>query len=268
MEAFADYQMDASGTTEERLLLRMGKNAVDFDASVGAYDSEKLVGFTMIGIDNWGDSLVAFDAGTGIVPEFRKQGLAKAMFDHALPGLRERGVTQFVLEVLQGNEPAIKAYTKSGFEISREFRCFAGDLSQLRAQTISISPTIREASLQEIEPLEQDADWTPSFENRRTIPHQNEGLVVHYGAFDGDRCIGAIGYIPSLHWVQTLVVAKSHRRTGIGSALLHHLAATLPEEAKRLPIINVDRSDPGMEAFFETLGFAHLVDQFEMTRSL
>ena len=268
MEAFADYQMDASGTTEERLLLRMGKNAVDFDASVGAYDEDRLVGFTMIGIDDWGGERVAYDAGTGIVPEFRKQGLAKAMFDHALPGLRERGITRFVLEVLQENEPAIKAYTKSGFEISRELRSYAGDLAQIREQAPTLDWAIRNASLQEIEPLESEADWTPSFENRLSIPHQTEDFVVHYGAFDGDRCVGAIGYIPSLHWVQMLVVAASHRRRGIGTALLHHLAGTLPEEAKRLPIINVDRSDEGMEAFFDSLGFAHLIDQFEMTRAV
>ena len=268
MEAFADYQMDASGTTEERLLLRLGKNGVDFDASVGAYDGERLVGFTMIGIDKWGGERVAFDAGTGIIPEFRKQGLAKAMFDHALPGLRERAVTRFVLEVLQENEPAIKAYTKSGFEVSREFRSFAGDLAQLRERPASGEWTIQGVSHPEIEPLESEVDWNPSFENRLSIPRQSQDLIRHYGAFEGRRCIGAISYIPSLHWVQMLVVAKSHRRKGVGTALLQHLAATLPDEATRLPIINVDRSDTGMEAFFESHGFVYLIDQYEMTRSV
>ena len=33
MEAFADYAMDASGTKEDTMLLRMSKNSVDFNAS-------------------------------------------------------------------------------------------------------------------------------------------------------------------------------------------------------------------------------------------
>ena len=50
MEAFADYAMDASGTKEDTMLLRMTKNSVDFDASPGAYDGDRLVGFTLIGL--------------------------------------------------------------------------------------------------------------------------------------------------------------------------------------------------------------------------
>jgi hypothetical protein len=42
-EAFADYAMSSSGLTEERLFLRMEKNAVDYDLSVGAYDDGRMV---------------------------------------------------------------------------------------------------------------------------------------------------------------------------------------------------------------------------------
>jgi ribosomal protein S18 acetylase RimI-like enzyme len=132
LEAFADYAMDAGGTTEEQLFLRAAKSAVDFDASVGLYDRDRLVGFTLIGIDESDGVSTAYDAGTGIVPAHRRQGWAGKMFDHAVPALRERGVARFLLEVLQENEPAIKAYTKSGFEIVRELRSYTAETSMLR----------------------------------------------------------------------------------------------------------------------------------------
>ena len=132
MEAFADYAMDASRTTEDALLLRAAKNAVDFDASVGVYDGDRLVAFTMIGIDEHAGVSTAYDAGTGVIPDFRGQGWARKMFEHALPTLHERGVECFLLEVLQQNAAAIRAYEKSGFKTIRELRSYAGEIGPLR----------------------------------------------------------------------------------------------------------------------------------------
>jgi ribosomal protein S18 acetylase RimI-like enzyme len=134
LEAFADYAMGAPRTTEEQFFLRMQKNAVDYALSVGVYDSGRMVGFTLIGIDSWGGTLTAYDAGTGIVPEFRGQRLARRMFDHALPALHDRGVERFSLEVLQQNEPAIKAYRKAGFETTRELHSYVADAAPLAAR--------------------------------------------------------------------------------------------------------------------------------------
>ncbi|MGB5294525.1 MAG: GNAT family N-acetyltransferase, partial [Thermoanaerobaculia bacterium] len=98
-EAFSDYVMDMSTLTEERLRVRCFKNGVDWDASVGAFDGDRMVGFTLIGVEEGQGGLGAFDAATGIVSDYRGQGLARAMFEHALPDLKSRGVRSFVLEV-------------------------------------------------------------------------------------------------------------------------------------------------------------------------
>jgi hypothetical protein len=42
----------------------------------------------------------------------------------------------------------------------------------------------------------------------------------------------------------------------------------MPISATRLAALNVDGEDRGMQTFFTDLGFAHLVDQVEMTRPL
>ena len=267
LDAFADYAMDASGTTEEALLLRMRKNAVDFDASPGLYDGDRLVGFTLIGVDLWGGLLTAYDAGTGIVPEFRKQGWAKTMFDHALPTLRGRGVRRFLLGVLQGNEPAIKAYRKSGFEISRELRCFLCQTETLRAAgkvEIQVLPIDRETFASH----QASADWVPSFENRFTAVDAIPEDVRLAGAFEGGECVGVTAYVPGLNWLLTIAVDREQRRHGIGAALLHRLVDSLPESISRLAALNVDAGDTGTQAFFESLGFSHLVDQYEMIREI
>ncbi|MFC2082466.1 GNAT family N-acetyltransferase [Candidatus Bipolaricaulota bacterium] len=268
MEAFADYAMDASGTKEEALLLRMAKNSVDFEASVGAYEGEHLVGFTLIGIDTIDGLSTAYDAGTGIVPDFRGQGLAKQMFDHALPELQARGVKRFLLEVLQGNEPAVKAYQKSGFSIDRELKCFVADTALLRELPQSEGIDIRISNAASFEALTSEADWTPSFENRFIVHQAIPEHVRFLAAYDRDCCVGVISYCEKLNWLLSLIVKRSNRGRGVGRTLLKHLADTMPETIAKLPALNIDGQDAGMQSFFQALGFSHLIDQYEMGRAL
>ena len=268
LEAFADYSMGApTDLTEERLLLRLKKNAVDFDLSVAACADGRLVGFTLIGVDTWGGRPTAFDAGTGIVPAFRGQGLARRMFDHALPALRERGVEQFTLELLQKNEPAFKAYRKAGFATSRELRSFAAHAPAVACTGGTTSQwSLRPIEIAQFEDVAGECDWLASFENRISAVRAIAGDVALWGAFDGADCIGAVAYSPPLRWLLSLVVRRSHRRRGAGRALLAHAATFIPAGVTRLVALNVDGADAGMQMFLARLGFSPYVDQYEMTR--
>lgn len=266
-EAFADYAMDMSSLTEERLRVRCVKNGVDWDASVGAFDGDRMVGFTLIGIDKWQGGLGAFDAATGIVSDYRGQGLARAMFEHALPDLKARGIEAFVLEVLKDNEPAIRAYRKAGFEVSRELKCFELQVADLEGRTTGCCRfPIRPVDREVVPSLARYADWQPSWENSfRAIERIPDDLAV-VGAFDDDACIGAAAYTPMLNWILTILVEPTHRRQGAGTALIHGLVTSLPEQVKAVRLQNVEASDHGMAEFLTRLRFELLVDQYEMVR--
>lgn len=268
-EAFSDYVMDMSSLTEERLRVRCFKNGVDWDASVGAFDGDRMVGFTLIGIDDWQGGLGAFDAATGIVPGNRGQGLAIAMFEHALPGLKDRGVESFVLEVIKGNEPAIRAYRKAGFEISREFRCFELRIVDLRGGPAGsgLFP-IRPVDRQVVSSLAEHASWPPSWENSFAAIERIQDELIVVGAFDGDTCIGTAAYTPMFNWILTIIVEPTYRRQGVGTTLIEALARSLPEEIEGVRLHNVEASDAGMVEFLSGLGFKPLVDQYEMIREV
>ena len=268
-EAFADYSVDMTSLSEDRLRVRFTKNAVDWEVSVGAFDGDRMVGFTMIGIDRWQGSLRAFDAATGIVPEFRGQGLAQKMFDHALQGLKGRGVESFALEVISDNEPAIRAYQKAGFAIARRLACFRLDLAEIRGEMeLSEFDSIRPIDRNLACTLASEVDWPPSWENSFGAIGRIPDELVAVGAFDGDRCIGAAVYTPAMNWIMTLVVRRSYRRRGVGSAIVRALARAIPETVPSVKLLNVDDSDTGMTAFLERLGFWHLIDQYEMVRRI
>ncbi len=280
-EAFADYYLQMGQRAEVWLRNRMIKNAVDLECSVGVFDGENLVGFSLTGVGMWQDAPAAFDAATGIVRAHRGQGLARKMFDFALPRLRERGVERFLLEVLQVNEPAIKAYRNTGFHITREFDCFEldraaadapGETSSVPASAMRTRPVldciVRPIPKERTEDLADQFDWTPSWENSVASIRRIPDDVLAFGAYERDLLVGTIVYYPLLNWVMNLTIRREVRRRGIGTQLLAHLLANIPEGVPRVRIVNVAHEDGGAIAFLESRGFRKFTSQYEMEMKL
>lgn len=267
VEAFADYQLDMSYMTAERSWLRNLKSGVRYDCSVGAFDGDRMVGFTFVGLDDWCGEPAAFDAGTGIIPKYRGQGIANGMFGFIIPGLRDRGVTRFLLEVLQPNKAAIRAYEKSGFVITREFACY--DL--LPESFAAAGPAkgdfeVRVVDKTTVQSFSTQTDWQPSWENSFAGIGRIRDELLQLGAFRDGRCVGVLVFYPLLQWIMCLVVDRDFRRQGVATSLLKALLADLrlPAGNHRVKITNIDHSDTGMRAFFEQAGAKWVIDQFEM----
>ncbi len=265
VEAFSDYQLDMSHMTAERQWLRNVKNGVQYDCSVGAYDGQRMVGLTFVGLDDHQGEKSAFDAATGIIPAYRGQGIAKGMFEHILPRLHERGVTKFLLEVLKPNESAIRAYTKTGFKPVREFACYdllrdAFVAKKIADCTLEVR-VIDKPGVQEFEAL---VDWQPSWENSFTGMDRIPDELIRLGAFSAGKCVGILVYYPLLQWLMCLVVKNGFRRRGVASTLLASLVKSLPEDSHRVKINNIDRSDTATLDLLKQAGANHVIDQFEM----
>lgn len=132
VDAFSDYAVDVSYMTHYVMENRAIKNGYDPESSVGAFNDSKLVGFTLVGIDNHYETPSAFDIMTGLVKDYRGKGIASQMFDFIIPSLKEKKIKQFYLEVLQENNAAIRAYQKAGFKINRSLDCFTLDIKKLK----------------------------------------------------------------------------------------------------------------------------------------
>jgi GNAT superfamily N-acetyltransferase len=265
VEAFSDYYLDMSYMTSERSRLRNLKSGVRYDCSVGAYDGEKMVGLTFVGLDDWQGEKAAFDAGTGIIPGYRGKGIAKGMFEFILPRLKERGVSIFLLEVLQPNKAAIRAYTKTGFKPTREFACY--DLKP--GSFVSNNPASGALDVQvldkpSVQAFKTAVDWQPSWEHSFAGMDRIPDTLIRLGAFSGDQCVGVLVFYPLLQWIMSLVVIKPFRRQGVASSLLKTFMADLPVGVDTVKINNIDKSDKASLAFFENAGAEWVIDQFEM----
>lgn len=269
LEAFADYHVDMSYMNQPRMFNRMLKNGVDFGASVGAYENGKMVGATLIGIGDWNGEKAAFDAGTGIIPSHRGKGVAGGMFRFSLPGIKNKGIRKFLLEVLRVNEAGIKAYQKTGFKITRELDCF--ELHPEHFKPLQKTPsgiTIEPVNTDILEQFSGHLDWQPSWENSfSSIARIPDGVDI-YGAFEKGQPIGLAVYYPSLMWLMAVVVDPAHRRRGIGGQLVAHCIAHLPKGTKSIKAHNIDSKETGTHQLFRQLGFKEIIGQYEMAMDI
>jgi len=78
LNAFSDYQVktDLSFWKFQRMLERRGYVS---EVSIGAFENQALVGFVLNGFRNWNGKLTVYDTGTGVIGEYRKQGITSNM---------------------------------------------------------------------------------------------------------------------------------------------------------------------------------------------
>jgi ribosomal protein S18 acetylase RimI-like enzyme len=263
--AFSDYTVDMSYMTREHLLNRAIKNGIDWGLSVGAFDEGRLVGFTLLGVDDWEGETAAFDIATGITEPFRGMGLAKAMFNHALPELDARGVRRVLLEVLQDNHAAVTAYRKSGFAVVREFDCFELQPdSMVQDDAADTEIEIREVSRDRLSAYSDSLGWRPSWENTFSSIRRIPDEVTPLEAWLEGEGVGLLVYYPAFDWIMAVVVKPTHRRRGVATALLGQVMGLKRSRRTTVKVVNVLSTDEATVALLRRLHFDCYIRQFEM----
>lgn len=261
LEAFSDYQVDMQ-MSEEQFRQRVARDRVELESSVGAFVGDRMIGFYMNGRGLWEGKQTAYDAGTAVVPDYRRRGVAEELFDFMVPRLKERGFIQYLLEVLTSNERAVALYRKIGFEEDRR-------LAVLRSKAMmKTSGDVEGVLIRRMEEPDWEVfcsywdgkpSWQSSIDAVESVRDQRE--IV--GAFVDEKCVGyGIVHQPSGLLMQ-LAVARAFRRRGIGRRILAELSGD-----GILKINNVDEELKGTLAFFKANGFEIVLRQFEMSRAL
>ena len=219
--AFSDYQVDMR-MSREQFEQRLARDGVRLEVSAGAFDGRKMIGFYIHAIGEWQGKQTAYDAGTGVIPAYRRQGVAEQLFAFLAPQLKVLGAEQYLLEVLTANERAVALYRKLGFEDTRRLAVFR------RSDPVKLvdDPSIRRVEKCDWELFKSFWDGYPSWQNSIKAVERigNESVVVC--AYVDDRCVGyGVAFKP---WASLMQVAVDggHRRKGIGSRIL----STLPGE--------------------------------------
>jgi len=127
LEAFENYFVEFP-KDPSYFKQRWEMSKINYTLSYGMFDGIKLVGFILHGIENRNSHLTAFNLATGVVPDYRGKKITKTIYEFAISDLITNGISKCQLEVIKQNTYAVKAYQNIGFSITKNYKCFSGNI--------------------------------------------------------------------------------------------------------------------------------------------
>jgi ribosomal protein S18 acetylase RimI-like enzyme len=224
---------------------------VRYDLSFGAFSKGKLVAFILHCIDRRYGQKIAFNTGTGVIPEFRGNRIISAIYYRALPILSSQRVNRSRLEVIKKNLTAISIYRKTGFRVVREYKCFQG----------AIKSNTPPAILKKVGVTDLNWETIPNQE-RQSWDHQRNSLVNgpynFYQVWIDDMLIGLVALNQDFSYL-----ALAEITTQIPQHW-DHLIAGVAALTTAVKINNVDHELVDKIEALARAGLTNTIDQYEM----
>ncbi|KAB1230124.1 GNAT family N-acetyltransferase [Chryseobacterium viscerum] len=261
--SFSDYIVPFH-LTKEVLISKIAAEKLDMNISVGAFEEGRLVSFILQAEKIENGEKTIYNGGTGVVPESRGKGLVRKMYDFIIPILKERNANILLLEVIEGNQNAIRAYENLGFTIVRRLLCFNGNINKGKENA--------EVFIQELKDFQWEKlclfwDIEPSWQGSVFVLEPMPEHYVTQGAYDGERLVGYIIYGPASKKIYQIAVDKNYRNQGIGTMLFN--AILQKNNGQPIALNNVDDSSENISKFLsEKIGLNNWLSQFEMKRPI
>ena len=134
---------------------------------------------------------------------------------------------------------------------SREGDAVEKDVVEVR----ELSSDERQTRFNEILDLYEAVGWTNYTSRPEALRAGYSGSLAVWGAFEGDKLVGAarvVGDGVTIVFVQDLIVAPPHQRTGIGTQLMQAVMNRF-SDVYQMELLTDDGS--GACALYESLGF-------------
>jgi ribosomal protein S18 acetylase RimI-like enzyme len=218
-EAFTGYIGGNVNFTAATLARLISRDNVDLELSQVFYRDEQPVGFGYVARQGWRCRLAAF----GVIPAAAGAGIGKLAMNAMVEQARERGDHEYLLEVIEQNERAVRLYKGVGFEIVRRLVGYVAE-----------NPTGEAADLQQIDVYEAarvvvqhgapDLPWQVAGAN--LMRHSPPDVAYE---LDGAYAVISSPEAPAIA-LRALIVPPEFRRQGRASRLLRALFAAYPQK--------------------------------------
>jgi GNAT superfamily N-acetyltransferase len=247
--SFAGYRYPPSPDPEASMTERLATEDLRLDASVIALDAGGApAGLSLLAVrgpDSW-------CGGFGLTPPLRGRGLAAAMMREQARRAADAGARRLRLEVLEGNEPALRAYLGSGFRRLRDVGLWRRD-----GRVASGGPALPER------PPADAADALARLGGARQVWQREPATLRRMAARPGVR--GAAWPAAAALWraapwggTMLLSVVAAH-----GDAARQAVAALAASLAPPVTLFN-EPEDTHVGAVLRPLGFARYDRQHEL----
>ncbi len=120
MQSFQGFRITTE-TTYDSFCEMLAERKYDPSISVGAFETEtgELVSYVLNSFLERGEK-TAYDILTGTIPDYRRRGISKNIFDKIKGVLIQKGVKEYTTEVLKSNPEALNLYLSVGFIVKGE----------------------------------------------------------------------------------------------------------------------------------------------------
>ena len=263
-QAFADYEIHFDKEEVRSMLTRRGYNP---KLSFAAIEDGEIISFTLNGTGFFNGLPTAYDTGTGTLKEYRGHGIATKIFNYSLPYLKEAGIQQYLLEVLQNNHKAIAVYQQLNFNITRQFDCFKQTIKNIvNLQNNSTDLTIQPIDLEAVRQAQTFCDFAPSWQNSIESIERGSPQLIFLGAIRNDTVVGFCIIDPTTGDLTQLAVNPQYRRKGIGSALLQRAIELMKTDF--IKVLNISDDNQTLPQFLNSKNIPLATKQYEMKLKL
>ncbi len=261
--AYRDYfipiQLTPSSFSE---LVR--RESVSLEASWAAVSGGRVVGMGLLGVRG----RRGWIGGMGVVPSFRRQGIARLIMQSLLSRARELGLETLQLEVITQNQAAFSLYKSVGFHTRRRLSVLSGRMADLKDApyiathdvSISFEPPadLLDALLELPAP---EPPWQREVAAHRAMLPQLKGLAARRRL--GGLIVGICLYRGNGYYKDVADLAAV--TPGTGASLAAHLLRKHPSAS--FSYLNVPEEDPLLPVLVR-MGFREVLAQFEMVLRL
>ena len=255
--AFHDYFISIS-FNEATLKTKIDLEDIYLNYSVGAFHNNKLVGFILHGFRKLDGENCFYNAGTGVLPEYRGNNLTYKMYNYFFEQINDKDKYKISLEVIFENNNAIKSYEKVGFKKSDILNCYKiNNQLNLNRNQFNFS----EVPISEVEAIVKAENYCFEWQNdilNKAVTFQNIKIIA---AKSEQKTIGFVLFNTVNMRVIQIIAVKNFRRQKVASSLLSYLYRTYGE---KISIINVSDYNASVNAFLINVGFKVYLNQFKM----
>lgn len=256
-DIFADYIIPLKSSPQFlRDFMRSVGGRIE-DVLIATHD-EDIIGY----VNPVVDGREAWIGGLGVIPSFRRKGLGIRLMIAAEELAHSRGAEEIILEVIEGNLPALKLYRRLGYSEGRKYLSAEGRAAQFAGFGLMPDRTRFERVLDLHGAAYSDTCW----QRRKTSALAESGKTCEIysveGGFVALRRVGTTGLVPFIG------VLPEKRGLGIGTSLAKFALNRLWELGVfKIAIYNVNDNLP-THRMLDKFDFAVTLKQIEMRKAI
>ena len=268
---FQGYSVDLTQTLDS-LLVRITHGISPADSLV-AFEGEEPVGFLLNGFRSSGNSRLAWNGGTGVVPEMRGKGIGKKLVEAALDLYARQSVETATLEAISTNESAIRLYSSCGYKIVDELTFLQREEDWITGcqsnsyTAVAVAPAVigKLSFYYKLSPWQSQWESVALACGEAVLVQDSAGVPVGYALFK--KKFTSEGKVESIGLFQCEVAPD---RADAGEIALFTLQSAFAAELGKLKRTthNLRKSNQLVVNVLRDSGFTTFIEQFHMMRKV